>query len=110
MVKVLERLEELADMQERAAVPVQVRAWAVVAITVTLCLVAAGRLYISWSASRGRAREAIRARTLLELAEAVDEEGEEAIRRIATAAGTDAEVVRAWHTAWRTAWRGPSAA
>ena len=48
-----------------------------------------------------------RARTLLELAEAVDEGGDEAIRRIAAAAGTEPAAVHAWHLAWRAAWKGP---
>ena len=100
----------LVAMHERGAMLVPVRAWAAMALTIAACLVAAGCLYISRSPCRGRAREAVRARTILELAEAVDEDGEEAIRRIANAAETDAEVVRAWHTAWRTACRGPSAA
>ena len=110
VARAMEKLEALVELHERAVAPAQVRVWATVVLSVSVCLAVAGCLWHSWSTGRGRDREDVRARTLLELAEAVDQEGEEAIRRIASAAGTDADVVRAWHTAWCTAWRGPSAA
>ena len=109
VARAMEKLEALVEQHERSAAAAGAGLWAGVAISVCGGLAVAGWLWLSWPTVQPHAREDVRARTLLELAEAVDQEGDEAIRRIASAAGTDAEVVRAWHVAWCTAWRGPSA-
>ena len=48
-----------------------------------------------------------RARTLMDLSNALDQGGSEAAVQLADAAGVAPRTVYEWHAAWKIAWRGP---